>query len=203
LKGFGLALEKRNDSTTDCYTYLRWKKPQEERRDPVVDYRRGMDSVQLFLQSCCVSTVHAVDFVLISDMLPRYEQFCVDNSIGVLDRRHLVGSNECLEFGAKFTDDKSITIVVGCIQQQEYEKRVGEEGGAVAGVTAYPFTSLLKRKWDTKAMEAVRESVCVDTHACTHALMHALMHTLMHALTLSLTHAFTHSCIHSLTHSLT
>jgi hypothetical protein len=56
LKQFGLTLEKRSDNTTDCYTHIRWKKAQEERREGQVEYVRGMDSVQLFLDSCCVST---------------------------------------------------------------------------------------------------------------------------------------------------
>jgi hypothetical protein len=96
--------------------------------------------------------VHATDFILISDMLPRYEQFCIENSIGVLERRHLVGANVFIEFGAKFTDDKAITFVNGCILQAEYEKRVGEEAGGVSGISTYAFNSSFKRKWDIRAM---------------------------------------------------
>ena len=125
MKDFNLSLEWKIDTSTDAYTHIRWKTPLEKFEEVEMKKSSGKKDgdgiikgqeenvISKFLNAECAKSSFKRDFILISDLKDRYDNFCADKKIDELVKINIVGCPELEQFGAKHDTNLYIPYLSG------------------------------------------------------------------------------------------
>lgn len=121
LKEYDLTIELRADSTTNAYTGICWKNDTEKLKDQENQELENIaqieepNSASDFLNSECKRSSYPSDYILVSELKARYNQYCKDQQVSDVLKINIVGSTEIEEFGAKFNQGFMIPYVRGIV----------------------------------------------------------------------------------------
>ena len=129
LKEYNLEIDTRNDSSTNAYVNIRWKTIGEKlssnqgvklRENNIDQSEKKFNSILSFLDFEWIVTSFKSDFILVSDIVKRYDKFCKDRNISELVKHKLEESDEMIEFGAEFVPNFSLPFVRGIALSRLY-----------------------------------------------------------------------------------
>jgi hypothetical protein len=108
---------------TQAYTNIRWKTYHEKvKSDQALklqyiasgtDEDKEQDSVIKFIESECVKSDFDTDFILVSELLLKYDQFCIDQKYDDLHKGNIAGSPALEDFGAVLNQEFSVPYLEG------------------------------------------------------------------------------------------
>ena len=124
IRDFNLSLEWKIDTSTDAYTHIRWKTPLEKFDEAEMQKSNGKKEggivkgeeenvISKFLNAECAKSSFKRDFIIISDLKLRYDDFCSDQKIDDLVKINIVGCSELEQFGAKLDTNLYIPYLSG------------------------------------------------------------------------------------------
>ena len=126
IRDFNLNLEWKIDTSTDAYTHIRWKTPLEkfdevelqkagEGKKDTGGILKGQEEniISKFLNTECAKSSFKRDFILVSDLKVRYDDFCADKKIDDLVKINIVGCPELEQFGARLDTNLYIPYLSG------------------------------------------------------------------------------------------
>ena len=124
LKEFNLELEFKSDSSTDSYSYIKWKTFDEKLSKIKAEYINKKDNKMKnieelknplieFLNSECIKSSFKSDFILVSDLIEKYNQFCRDHKVPDISKQKIIDSPELKEFGAEFNPRYVVPFIKG------------------------------------------------------------------------------------------
>ena len=125
LRDFNLSIDWKIDTSTDAYTHVRWKTPLEKFEE--IQLKKSSDEgkdigllkgeqenvISKFLNAECAKSSFKRDFILISELKERYDDFCSDRKIDDLVKINIVGCPELEQFGARFDTNLYIPYING------------------------------------------------------------------------------------------
>jgi len=126
MKNFGLKIKNKAGRSTNAYIQIRWKthfekskkKMQKSVQRPDSDSKTNdMNNISKFIQSECTISVLKSDFILVEELKDKYNEYCNENRIKMLDKSSIVGCPELESLGAKFEEDFSIPYVYGITER--------------------------------------------------------------------------------------
>ena len=129
LKEYNLEIYIRSDSFTNTYVNIRWKTVNEKllnnqnfrlNKSNLNRENKKFNSILTFLESECIATSFKSDFILVSEVLERYDEFCRERNITDISKLKLEESNEMIDFGAEFKSNFSLPYVKGIILTKIY-----------------------------------------------------------------------------------
>ena len=136
LKEYNIELDIRSDSSTNAYVNIRWKTISEKlqtnqgvklNENNIDQSEKKFNPIVSFLESEWLVTSFKSNFILVSDLLKKYDKFCKDRNIPQIMKLKLEESNEMVEFGADFIQNFSIPFVRGIILTKIYGLKVSQD----------------------------------------------------------------------------
>jgi len=115
------------------FTRIRWLKPEEKKKRKSADrmiVEQNQDlkkqagaeesSVKLFLQSECCYSNFDEDYLIVSDVVKKYDEFCFENNIPSIQRQNILTSNELSDMGVLLRSDFPLPYLRGLTKGYVY-----------------------------------------------------------------------------------